>query len=97
MGFRIATCTTSWNRTGPKNLVQELVPLSYAHGYGLAFGEFVSGPSGYTVTLDAPYAGLSCPDPNASAGGPDSPLNGFIFGPVLGAASALKAYLSRNA
>jgi hypothetical protein len=57
MSFEISTWYDTWNSTGLDNLVQKLVPLNYAGRYSLAFGEFVSGPNGYTVTLDAPYAG----------------------------------------
>src|SRR5688500_3270214 len=57
MGFEISTWYDTWNSTGLNNLVQKLVPLNYADRYSLAFGEFVSGPNGYTVTLNAPYAG----------------------------------------
>ena len=57
MSFEISTWYDTWNSTGLDNLVQKLVPLNYAVRYNLAFGEFVSGPSGYTVTLDAQDAG----------------------------------------
>lgn len=56
MSFEISTWYDTWNATGLDNLVQKLVPLNYASRYSLAFGEFVSGPNGCTVSLDAPYA-----------------------------------------
>jgi hypothetical protein len=57
MGFEISTWYDTWNKTGLDNLVQKLVPLNYADRYNLAFGEFVSNSNGYTVSLDAQYAG----------------------------------------
>lgn len=57
MSFEISTWYDTWNSTGLDNLVQKSVPLNYADRYSLAFGEFVSGPDGYTVTLNAAYAG----------------------------------------
>jgi hypothetical protein len=56
MNFEIATWYDTWNSTGLENLVQKKVPLTYANRYSLAFGEFVSGSSGYTVSLNAPFA-----------------------------------------
>ena len=57
MTFEISTWYDTWNSTGLNNLVQKLVPLGYASRYNLAFGEFVSGSNGYTVSLNAKYAG----------------------------------------
>lgn len=57
MNFEISTWYDTWNSTGLSNLAQQVVPLGYADRYNLAFGEFVSGPNGYTVSLNAPYAG----------------------------------------
>ena len=57
MRFEISTWYDTWNNTGLQNLVQKLVPLNYASRYNLAFGEFVSGSNGYTVDLNAKYAG----------------------------------------
>jgi hypothetical protein len=57
MSFEISTWYDTWNSTGLQNLVQQLVPLNYASRYNLAFGEFVSGSNGYTVDLNAKYAG----------------------------------------
>jgi hypothetical protein len=57
MSFEISTWYDTWNSTGLNNLVQKLVPLGYATRYNLAFGEFVSGSNGYTVDLNAQYAG----------------------------------------
>lgn len=57
MRFEISTWYDTWNNMGLQNLVQKLVPLDYATRYNLAFGEFVSGANGYTVDLNAPYAG----------------------------------------
>jgi hypothetical protein len=57
MSFEISTWYDTWNSTGLQNLVQKLVPLGYASRYNLAFGKFVSGANGYTVDLNAQYAG----------------------------------------
>ena len=57
MSSEISTWYDTWNATGLQNLVQQLVPLGYATRYNLAFGEFVSGSNGYTVDLNAQYAG----------------------------------------
>ena len=57
MAFEIATWYDTWNATGLDNLVQRLVPLDYASRYNLAFGEFVPDSNGYTVTLNAKFAG----------------------------------------
>jgi spore germination protein YaaH len=57
MSFEISTWYDTWNSTGLQNLVQKLVPLGYATRYNLAFGEFVAGSNGYTVDLNAKYAG----------------------------------------
>lgn len=58
MNFQISTWYDTWNLTGLQNLQQQLVPLGYAGRYNLAFGEFVAtGSNGYTLDLNAPYAG----------------------------------------
>ena len=58
MNFQISTWYDTWNLTGLQNLQQQLVPLGYAGRYNLAFGEFVAaGSNGYTVDLNAQYAG----------------------------------------
>ncbi len=57
MSFEIATWYDTWNSTGLNNLVQGKVPLNYASRYNLAFGEFVLGSNGYTVDLNAQFAG----------------------------------------
>ncbi|AQW31349.1 glycosyl hydrolase family 18 protein [Ralstonia syzygii subsp. celebesensis] len=57
MRFEIATWYDTWNSTGLDNLMQGKVPLSYATRYNLAFGEFVSCSNGYTVDLNAQFAG----------------------------------------
>lgn len=58
MNFQISTWYDTWNLTGLQNLQNQLVPLGYAGRYNLAFGEFVAtGSNGYTVDLNAQYAG----------------------------------------
>ena len=57
MSFEISTWYDTWNSTGLENLVQKLVPLGYASRYSLAFGEFISGSNGYSLILNAKYAG----------------------------------------
>lgn len=57
MGFEIATWYDTWNATGLANLVQGKVPLNLATRYNLAFGEFVQVSNGYTVDLNAKFAG----------------------------------------
>lgn len=57
MGFEIATWYDTWNSTGLANLVQGIVPLNFASRYNLAFGEFVPASSGYTLDLNAQFAG----------------------------------------
>ena len=57
MNFQISTWYDTWNLTGLQNLQQQVVPLGYAGRYNLAFGEFVAGANGYTVDLNAKYAG----------------------------------------
>jgi hypothetical protein len=58
MNFQISTWYDTWNLTGLQNLQKQLVPLDYAGRYNLAFGEFVpTGSNGYTVDLNAKYAG----------------------------------------
>lgn len=57
MTFEISTWYDTWNSVGLDNLVQRMVPLDYASRYNLAFGEFVPDSNGYTVTLNAEFAG----------------------------------------
>jgi hypothetical protein len=56
MLFEISTWYDNWNETGLQNLVDRIVPLGYATRYNMAFGEFVTTPTGYTVALNQPYA-----------------------------------------
>lgn len=57
MSFEFATWYDTWNSIGLENLAQGKVPLNYASRYNLAFGEFVPGANGYTVDLNAQFAG----------------------------------------
>jgi|SRR4051812_22518401 len=55
--FQIATWYDTWNQTGLNNLVNKLVPLTYATRYNLAFADLVALASGgYSVAMTGQYA-----------------------------------------
>jgi len=56
--FELATWYDTWNETGLNNLINGIVPLSYATRYNLAFASLVpDGGNGYTIGGFGQYAG----------------------------------------
>lgn len=55
--FEIATWYDTWNKTGLDNLVNKLVPLTYATRYNLAFASLSpASAGGYVVEMGGQYA-----------------------------------------